>query len=244
MKRGDRIDAWKVRERNLAKDITVNKNEPPQILRIEPRWPIVLTILVVVGLMAVLPNRVRLFPAWFVYVIAITALTAIAAVPISGAAKRWRRIERIVTLGIVVIIGSTTIMGVASLIRDLVSQSKALDGLTLLSSSVGMWVSNVLTFSLLFWQIDRGGPEARMNDASKRPDFLFPQTGAPDEAPLDWRPTFVDYLFLSFTTATAFSPTDTLPMTSHAKLLMMIESSISLITIAVIAARAINILGS
>jgi hypothetical protein len=133
----------------------VNENEPPQILRIEPRWPVALTLLVVLGLMAVLPDRVRLFPAWFVYVIAIAVLTAIAAVPISGAAKRWRRIERIVMLGMVAIIGSATIMGVASLIRDLVAQSKALDGLTLLSSSVGMWVSNVLTFSLLFWQNHR-----------------------------------------------------------------------------------------
>jgi hypothetical protein len=125
-----------------------------------------------------------------------------------------------------------------------VTQSRELDGILLLSSSVGMWVSNVFTFSLLFWQIDRSGPEARMNDIGKRPDFLFPQTGVPDEAPLNWRPTFVDYLFLSFTTATAFSPTDTLPMTSRAKLMIMIESSISLTMIAVIAARAINIIGS
>ncbi|PZV18932.1 MAG: hypothetical protein DCF20_02470 [Pseudanabaena sp.] len=222
----------------------MNKNEPPQILRIEPRWPVFLTILVVFGLTAELPVRVRLFPQWFVFIIAIAALTAIAAVPISGAAKRWRRIEHIVMLVIVAILGSATTMSVASLIREMVTPSRDLDGLLLLSSSVGMWVSNVLTFSLLFWQIDRGGSEARMNDIGKRPDFLFPQTGAPDEAPLDWRPTFVDYLFLSYTTATAFSPTDTLPMTSRAKLMMMVESSIALTTFAVVAARAINILGS
>ena len=106
-----------------------------------------------------------------------------------------------------------------------------------------MWVTNVLVFSLLYWQIDRGGPEARANDAGTRPDWLFPQAGAPEDAPPDWRPTFVDYLFLGFSTATAFSPTDALPLTSRAKMLMMLESTISLATIVVVASRAINILG-
>jgi hypothetical protein len=107
-----------------------------------------------------------------------------------------------------------------------------------------VWVSNVLIFSLLYWRIDRGGPEARANNAGTRPDWLFPQPGAPEDAPPDWRPTFVDYLFLGFSTATAFSPTDALPLTSRAKMLMMLESTMSLGTIVVVAARAINILGS
>jgi hypothetical protein len=226
-----------------VKDIQ-NNSEKTQLIRIEPRWPVALTIFVVFGLIEMLPERMKFFHAWFIYFIAIAMLAAITVVPLSGAAKKWRRIERIVILSSVVIIGSATVIGVISLMREMISRSKEIDGLVLLSSSVGMWVSNVLTFSLLFWQIDRGGPEARMNDISKRPDFLFPQTGVPDEAPLDWRPTFVDYLFLSYTTATAFSPTDTMPMTSRAKLMMMLESSIALTTFAVVAARAINILGS
>lgn len=77
-----------------------------------------------------------------------------------------------------------------------------------------------------------------------RPDWLFPQTGVPDEAPLDWRPTFIDYLFLAFRAAMAFSPTDALPLTSRAKMLMMIESSSSHLTVVVVVSRAINILGS
>jgi hypothetical protein len=107
-----------------------------------------------------------------------------------------------------------------------------------------VWVTNVLTFSLLYWQIDRGGPEARANNAITRPDWMFPQTGAPGDAPPDWRPKFVDYLVLGFSTATAFSPTDALPLTSRAKMLMMLESTISLVTIVVVASRAINILGN
>ncbi len=115
----------------------------------------------------------------------------------------------------------------------------------LLASSIGVWVTNVLAFSLLYWQLDRGGPGSRENKDRIKPDWLFPQQGAPaeDVAP-DWQPTFVDYLFLGFSTATAFSPTDALPLTIRAKMLMMLESSISLVTIVVVASRAINILGS
>jgi hypothetical protein len=102
----------------------------------------------------------------------------------------------------------------------------------------------VLTFSLLYWQIDRGGPEARANKASPRPDWLFPQEGTPRDVPPGWRPTFVDYLFLGYSTATAFSTTDVMPLTSRAKLLMMLESTISLATIVTVMSRAINILGN
>ena len=100
----------------------------------------------------------------------------------------------------------------------------------------------MLAFSLLYWQVDRGGPEARANNVSTKPDWLFAQAGAPADVPPDWRPTFAVYLFLGFTTATAFSPTDALPLTSRAKVLMMTESTISLATIVVVASRAINIL--
>jgi hypothetical protein len=109
---------------------------------------------------------------------------------------------------------------------------------------IAVWVVNVLVFSLLYWQIDRGGPEARINSWGARPDWLFPQGGAEAEiVPAGWNPAYVDYLFLAYSTSTAFSATDTLPLTSRAKLLMMLESSISLVTILVVAARAINILG-
>jgi uncharacterized membrane protein len=107
-----------------------------------------------------------------------------------------------------------------------------------------MWVVNVLTFSLLYWQLDRGGPEALANNTSPMPDWLFPQEGAREDVPPDWRPTFVDYLFLAYSTATAFSTTDVMPLTSRAKMLMMLESTISLVTIVAVMSRAINILGS
>jgi uncharacterized membrane protein len=212
-----------------GKDIIVNENEPPQILHIE---------------LVVLPARIRLFPAWFVNIAAIAVLVSMAAVPLTGATARWRSFERAVVLFFIAIVGIGTLMGVASLIREMVTQSKALDGLQLLSSSVGMWVSNILTFSLLYWQLDRGGPETRMNDAGIRPDWLFLQMDVPGGVPPNWRPKYVDYLYVAFSTATAFSPTDALPLTSRTKIMIMLESSISLTTIVVIAARAIGILGN
>ena len=95
------------------------------------------------------------------------------------------------------------------------------------------------------WQIDRGGPEDRVNDAGKALDWLFPQETAPAGAiAAGWKPSFVDYLYLAYSTATAFSTTDVLPVTARAKLLMMLESAFSLMTIVVVASRAINILGT
>ncbi len=136
------------------------------------------------------------------------------------------------------------IAGLALLIAEMVRRSGEVSGIQLLTSSVALWVLNVLTFSLLYWQLDRGGPEARANQARPRPDWLFPQEGAPRDVPPDWRPTFVDYLFLGYSTATAFSTTDVMPLTSRAKMLMMLESTISLATIVAVMSRAINILGS
>ena len=219
-------------------------SESAQSPRIEARWPVALAITAVLFLLAILPERVRLLPAWLPYLVGIAVLVPMAGVTQASARARWLRIERAVTLLFVVFAGVGTVANLANLIGEMIRRSAEISGLQLLTSSVAVWVSNVLAFSLLYWQMDRGGPEARVNDAGTRPDWLFPQTGAGDDAPPDWRPTFVDYLFLGFSTATAFSPTDALPLTSRAKMLMLIESSISLATIVVVASRAINILGS
>jgi len=167
-----------------------------------------------------------------------------AVVTLTPAPGRWRRIERAVTLLFVVVAASGMIANLTFLVIEMTRRSGEVSGIQLLTSSVGMWAVNVLTFSLLYWQIDRAGPEARANDASPRPDWLFPQEGAKKDVPPDWRPTFVDYLFLGYSTGTAFSAADTLPLTSRAKILMMLESAISLVTIVAVMSRAINILGS
>jgi hypothetical protein len=212
--------------------------------RIEPRWPAALAIVAVVVLLALLPGRVRLVPSWCPYAMGIAVLVPMAVVALTVARARWLRVERRITLLFFVVAGGMNLVTLGYLVQSMVSRSAETSGLQLLTSSIAMWANNVLAFSLLFWHLDRGGPEARANKVGTKPDWLFPQAGVPADVPPDWRPTFVDYLYLGFSTATAFSTTEVAPLTSRAKLLMMLESSISLATIVVVASRAINILGS
>ena len=113
---------------------------------------------------------------------------------------------------------------------------------SLLIDAVNIWLTNVIAFALWYWGTDRGGPAGRGLGVHIKADFLFPNMTLPDNKGGAWTPGFVDYLFLSFTNATAFSPTDTLPLSARAKLLMMAEAGISLLTLALVAARAVNIL--
>jgi hypothetical protein len=105
-----------------------------------------------------------------------------------------------------------------------------------------IWLTNVLVFALWYWELDRGGPVGRALAVKHHPDFLFPQMATPQMAPPDWEPWFPDYFYLSFTNATAFSPTDTLPLSRWAKMLMALQSAVSLSTVALVIARAVNIL--
>jgi hypothetical protein len=218
--------------------------EPAHPLRVETRWPVAFAVLAVTLLLTMLPDRVRVAPVWAPYILAIALIVPMAAIMLTSAPERWFRIERTITLIFFLVAGSGMIADLTLLMAEMMRRSAEISGIQLLTSSVAMWVLNVLTFSLLYWQIDRGGPEARASNAGPKPDWLFPQEGAREDVPPDWRPTFVDYLFLGFSTATAFSPTDTLPLTSRAKLLMMLQATISLVTIVAVMSRAINILGS
>jgi hypothetical protein len=143
-----------------------------------------------------------------------------------------------------VLIGLITVTNVTSLLRlvyALLHATRA-NGFTLLDNAANLWVTNVVCFALWYWELDRGGPARRGLPGEKRPDFLFANMQAPDFCKKHWRPGFIDYLYLAFTNATAFSPTDALPLTRGAKVVMMVQSSVSLLTIALVAARAVNIL--
>jgi uncharacterized membrane protein len=100
----------------------------------------------------------------------------------------------------------------------------------------------MVVFSLWYWEFDRGGPGARAEALDPYPDFLFPQMTNPEFSPMDWSPTYFDYLFTSYTNASAFSPTDVMPLTRWAKMLMMVQSATSLVTVGLVIARAVNIL--
>jgi hypothetical protein len=218
--------------------------EPVEVTHIEPRWPVVVAIVAVYFLQTVLPSRVKPFPRWVPFLLLIGLIVPMVALTLSSAKARWLRVESIVISLFFVLGGWAIVKSLGFLLFEMVRHSAEVIGLQLLTSSVAVWAQNLLVFSLAYWRLDRGGPEARANRASTKPDWLFPQQGVPEDVPPNWHPTFIDYLFLAFDTATAFSPTDAAPLTSRAKVLMMLESTISLVTLVAIGARAINILGS
>jgi hypothetical protein len=211
----------------------------------EPRWPVALSIAAVMALLILLPHRVRLMPPWVLVLLGPAVLAPIAAAAMRPASASWARIERGVTFAFTAFAGAANLAILGMLIFDMIRRSRSVDGLQLLSSSIAVWATNVLMFSLLFWQLDRGGPAARATAAPEPPDWIFPSDQAPpNTVPAGWRPRFVDYLFLGYSTATAFSTTDGLPLTGRAKCAMMAESTVSLVTLVVVAARAINVLAA
>ena len=113
---------------------------------------------------------------------------------------------------------------------------------TLLIAGGSIYLTNVVVFALWYWDLDRGGPGARAEARNPHPDFLFPQMSDPRYAPKDWHPRFYDYMYISITNASAFSPTDAMPLSRWAKHLMLIQSVISLVTVGLVIARAVNIL--
>ena len=211
----------------------------------ESRWPVAIATLATLLIIAALPDRIRLLPWWAGYVATIVVVTPIIAVALTAPKPTWLRTERITVFLFFIFAATMTLANLTTLVIEMIRRSGEISGLQLLSSSVGVWIANVIVFALLYWQLDRSGPEARANCEGIMPDWLFAEESAPSKlVSASWHPTFIDYLFLAYSTATAFSTTDTVPLTARAKLLMMLESSLSLMTIVVVASRAINILGS
>ena len=142
--------------------------------------------------------------------------------------------------GVIAVVNAAALV---SLVRALLLGGP-LTGRQLLAAAAGVWLTNVVVFALAYWELDRGGPLARAGARTgpSHPDLVFPQDTNPELAPAGWQPVFVDYLFVSLTAATAFSPTDTMPLTPRAKLLLGAQSLISLLTVGLVAARAVNIL--
>jgi hypothetical protein len=148
-----------------------------------------------------------------------------------------RREAELVLLGILTAANALIVIAViASLVRG---DEKS--GAQLLLKSVAVWGSNVVTFGLWYWIVDGGGPVRRLEATASPSDFQFPQMENPQFAPADWRPHLLDYVYVSFTNALAFSPTDAMPLTYRAKLLMLSESAMSALTILLVTARAVNI---
>ena len=219
-------------------------NGQGQTVRHDPRWTPALAILAVLLLMASLRGHVFFIPVWVSYVVVLVALTSMAAVAITNGHPRWLRIERGIILFWALVYVANTLAELFDMLGVTTFHPSGRNAFSLMSSSVAIWVGNVLAFSLLYWQMDRGGPAARVSATSARPDWVFPQPAAPEDLPAGWRPLFLDYLFLAYNTATSFRPADVAPLTHRAKMLMMAESMISLLTTVIVLSRAINALPS
>lgn len=200
---------------------------------------IVICIAVVIVL---LPQRYHILPSWFAYVGTAAMIAPMLLGTILPEKPVWRRIERVaelVTVGIALTLNMINLLVAA---YNLVENPGKMDPVPLFYTSIGIWTGNVLIFTLMYWLVDSGGPDARLSGPVKYPDFVFPAMDDPAHVAPGWHPSIVDYLFLGFTTSTAFSPTEAMPLTARAKLLVILQSSIALITIAIVAARTINIL--
>jgi hypothetical protein len=158
------------------------------------------------------------------------------------ALARHGRLIRMFSLALTVAVMAINFEALVSVMRALLHGAKGPTGQSLLLDALNIWFTNVVVFALWYWTIDRGGPFARDLGSASKPDFLFPQMlGEGDENP-DWTPGFLDYAYVSFTNATAFSPTDTMPLSVRSKMLMALEAFVSLLTVGLVAARAVNIL--
>lgn len=206
----------------------------------EPRWPATLAIIVAVVLYITLPEALTVGPTWLVPLLELALI-----MPLSVTAPRRRVTEKrwqaAGAIALIAIINAANVASLVLLVHVLATGSK-IPGTQLLLSSAQIWLTNIIVFALWYWEIDRGGPDERSGELTRTADFLFPQMVTPECAAVTWRPTFLDYLFLAFTNATAFSPTDTMPLTHMAKSLMAVQALTSLLTIALVAARAVNIL--
>ncbi len=195
----------------------------------------------IIVLQLLLPGHFQLRPVWLLPMLE----TVLLVVLVVSSPVRLNREEiwlRWCGLGLSALLGIATAWSVFRLVAGLIDGTLSNDPPVLLGSGAAIWLTNVTVFALWFWELDRGGPAARAHARKQLPDFLFVQMQNPGLSPADWEPEFVDYLYLSFTNATAFSPTDVMPMSRWAKTLMMAESALSLITAALVIARAVNVL--
>jgi len=207
--------------------------------RRDPFWPAQLTVLAAIGLSLHLPSYLGVHPVWVIPTVEGVLLAALVA---TTPRKHLRPMpqRRGLALGLVGLVSASNVLNLSLLVHRLLHHHT--DPHALILAGVEIWITNVLLFTVWYWELDRGGPLARKLEVLRPPDFLFPQMTEPLLGGMDWRAGYVDYLYTSFTNASAFSPTDTMPLTPMAKMLMLVQSLASLVTIGMVFARAVNIL--
>jgi uncharacterized membrane protein len=207
----------------------------------ESRWPAFVSVVVIIAGQTWVVASLSLRPTWLYPVIAGMLLLTSVAVYIPSQAEPGRAL-RALSLGLMAVLIVANVIGVVQLVRGVFAGSH-LGPSGLLFAGATLWAVNVAVFALTYWELDGNGPEARADGYRDYPDLVFPQQQQDQQglAPTDWKPSFPDYLYVSLTSATAFSPTDAMPYSKRAKLVMGTESTLSFVIVAMLVARAINI---
>jgi hypothetical protein len=208
---------------------------------VEPFWQAQLAVFFALALYLALPDRLTLGPSWLLPSLeGVLLLGLVISTPYRHHSQSPNR--RRASIGLIALVTAANFTALGLLVHLLLQRNTAA-GRDLIIAAGQIWLTNVAVFGLWFWEIDRGGPHLRTAPEPKEPDFLFPQMSVPDLPFEDWRPGFMDYLYVAFTNASAFSPTDAMPLSVRVKGLMLIEAMASFMTVGLIAARAVNILG-
>lgn len=219
----------------------MNPNRPGDEEKGERRWPMALAVIVAIVLTALLPSSIRPISWWALSVTGLLLIGLIIADP--GRIDRTNTAVRVLSRALLSLLAVTAAVTTVLLIHELIVGGKLTQSAgDLLAAGGAVWVANNIVFALLYWEIDGGGSAARALRPPEFPDLAFPQHSSPHLAPPGWRPQFVDYLYLGFTNALAFSPTDVMPLAPWAKILMGLQSLVSLAILGLVVARAVNVL--
>jgi len=209
----------------------------------ENRWPVLLALIAAIVFQRTIPERYTLVPRWPLISLEI-ALVLVLLLINPARLTRSTVTGKYVSWVLLAAIAVDNTLSAFDLDRHIVSGEVSNNPAVLLGSGAAIFVTNIIVFGIWFWELDRGGPFARGAGENPYPDFMFPQmSGVPSQvARPDWRPTFVDYLYVSITNVMAFSPTDTMPLSPRAKLLMTVQAVVAVSTLVLVIARAVNVL--
>ncbi len=209
----------------------------------ESRWPMALAVLAAAGLRAALPPELRNGDARWATILVVAVLLAVLVIGDPGRIDRDSAWLRVMTGTLIGLISAVNAAAAVRLVAGIIDVARfSTDANVLLASGGAIWLSNVIAFGLWYWDLDRGGAAARARGSGRQPAFVFPEMTSAEYVRPGWYPKFLDYLYLSFTTATAFSPTDVSAIRPWAKLMMMAEEAISLLVAILVVSRAVNIL--
>jgi hypothetical protein len=231
-----------IRDRHLSEEELARRGirAAEDLERHDPLWPGQLATFLALVLFTMLPDALTVGPRWPLPVIEAVAL---AALVVATAGGRAARVRRWVAIALVMVAALANATALGFLTHYLLAGGLA-RGSSLVDGGVLIWTTNLLLFAVLYWELDRGGPRRPVPEHTPiAPDLLFPQMTDERFAAPGWKPRFGDYLYVSLTNQTAFSPTDTMPLSPRAKALMGLQAVAALVTVGVIVARAVNLLG-